>query len=255
MASVHTGLKRLHNKLIINMPLEHTEGISASNSDSLWVIVPAYNEATVIKAVLVELLDVYLNVIVIDDCSRDETYAQALETNCVVLRHPINLGQGAALQTGIDYALRRGASAIVTFDSDGQHRPEDIAVMMKVMCDTNCDVVCGSRFLGATENISTIRRLILKAAVVFQWVTAGVKLTDAHNGLRLFSRHAAEKMQLTENRMAHASQIIEQCVAAKLKINEAPVTIRYTAYSLAKGQSLFNAINIIGNVLLRKFFK
>lgn len=194
-------------------------------------------------------------VVVVDDCSSDNTGATALQAGATVLRHPLNLGQGAALQTGIDYALRRGASHIVTFDADGQHRSQDIRVLLEMQVKTGADVVLGSRFLGHTENIPSLRRMILRLAVVFTHATSGVKVTDAHNGLRLLTRRAAERVHIRQNRMAHASELIEEIGALGLTVAEAPVTIVYTEYSLRKGQKLGNAFNILIELLVARLKK
>jgi glycosyltransferase involved in cell wall biosynthesis len=226
-----------------------------SGSRNLWVVIPAFNEGTVIGDVVRQLRTHYRNVAVVDDCSDDNTSAAALSAGAIRLRHPVNLGQGAALQTGITYALAQGADYIVTFDADGQHRVEDIEALLDTQTRTNADVVVGSRFLGGTENMPLLRRLVLKLAVVFTRVTSGVKLTDVHNGLRLFTRHAAERIHITQDRMAHASEITEQIHGLGLSVVEAPVTIVYTEYSLRKGQKLSNAINIVADLIVGRMNK
>jgi len=221
----------------------------------LWVVIPAFNEGPVISEVVMAVRALYHNVVVVDDCSGDDTGAKALEAGATVLRHPINLGQGAALQTGLRYSLSRGADYIVTFDADGQHRPEDIGGLLDTQVKTGADVVLGSRFLGHAENIPRLRRMILQLAIVFTRVTSGVKLTDAHNGLRLLTRRAAERIHIRQNRMAHASEIIDQIGALGLTVVEAPVTIVYTEYSLRKGQKLGNAFNILINLIVARLNK
>lgn len=221
-----------------------------AGSGDLWVVIPAFNEGPVIDAVVRGVCAHYPNVVVIDDCSRDDTGALALAAGATVLRHPINLGQGAALQTGIAFALAQGAACIVTFDADGQHQVADIAVLRQTQARTGADVVTGSRFLGRAENIPPLRRLALRAAVVFTRLTSGVKATDAHNGLRLFTRRAAERIRITRDGMAHASEITRQIHDAGLAVAEAPVTIVYTEYSLGKGQKLSNAIHVVAELFL-----
>jgi len=225
------------------------------HADALWVVIPAFNEAQVIADVVAGVRARYSNVIVVDDCSRDETGTNALRAGAVVLRHPLNLGQGAALETGIRYALSRGAEYIVTFDADGQHRVSDIAVLLDRQHETGTDVVVGSRFLGAAHGMPPLRRIVLKLAVAFMRLTSGVPMSDAHNGFRLFTRRAAERIRIRQNRMAHASEIIEQIGSLGLSISEAPVTIVYTEYSLRKGQRLGNAVNIIWEMLLARLHK
>ena len=222
---------------------------------NVWVVIPAYNEQPVIAGVVEAVRARVGNVVVVDDCSIDGTREAALSGGAVVLRHPINLGQGAALQTGIRYALSRGAEFIVTFDADGQHRPEDIAVLLDTQRRTGADVVIGSRFLGSAENIPASRRAILRLAVVFTRVTGGLKLTDVHNGLRLLTRAAAQRIRIRQNRMAHASEIIDEIRRLGLSVAEAPVTIVYTEYSLRKGQRITNALNILSEIFAARISK
>ena len=172
-----------------------------------------------------------------------------------MLRHFINRGQGAALQTGIEFALRRGARFIVTFDADGQHRVEDIPPMLEPIWRGQCEVTLGSRFLGETVDIPRTRRLTLRLAVLFTKFVNRVQLTDAHNGFRAFSRRAAQTIHITMDRMAHASELIDQIRLSGLPFREVPVQIRYTVYSLAKGQSSRGAIRIVWQYLLGRVFQ
>ncbi|HWQ27111.1 MAG TPA: glycosyltransferase family 2 protein [Chlorobaculum sp.] len=215
----------------------------------VWILIAAYNEGSVIGEVVRELRGQFSNVAVVDDGSSDRTGDIALEAGAHVIRHPINLGQGAAIQTGLTYGLSRGADYLVTFDADGQHRIEDVKSMFEVVKKFDLDVACGSRFLGSTEAMPTSRRILLKLAILFTRFTTGVKVTDAHNGLRVFSARGAKQISITQNRMAHASEIIEQIAARKLTMQEVPVTIKYTAYSLQKGQKITNSLSIIMDLL------
>lgn len=222
---------------------------------SAAVVIAAYNEARMIGEVVADVRRVFARVIVVDDGSRDDTARIALEAGAMVLIHPINLGQGAALQTGIAYALRTGAQQVVTFDADGQHRPEDALGMLAVMATHDVQVVLGSRFLGAAENMPASRRILLRAATVFTRLTSGLKVTDAHNGLRLLRADAAASIRIRQNRMAHASEILEEIARHDLRYVEAPVVVRYTDYSRAKGQSGFGAFNILLDLLLARMRK
>lgn len=229
--------------------------MSVTITETIWVIIPAFNEGEVIREVVSGLLSHYRNVVVVDDCSLDATRAEALAGGAIVLRHPINLGQGAALQTGLDYAIAQGAEYLVTFDADGQHRVEDIKVLLDVQEKTNADIVVGSRFLGGTENLPPLRKFVLKLAVRFTRITSGLNLTDAHNGLRLLTRRAATVIKIKQNRMSHASEIMDQIPGKGLSIAEAPVTIVYTEYSLSKGQKLSNAFNIVAELIVGRLMK
>jgi len=221
----------------------------------LFVVIAAYNEAEVIGRVVGELRAVYPNVVVVDDGSRDETSARAREAGASVLRHVLNRGQGAALQTGISYALRMGAELIVTFDADGQHRVEDIAALAAPIAAGEVDICLGSRFLGDRDAVPFGRRLLLLGAVWFMRVTSGLKLSDAHNGLRAFSRRAAEALDIQLDRMAHASEIIDQIRASELPYREVAVRIRYTDYSLAKGQRSSAALRVAWDYLVGRLLR
>lgn len=223
--------------------------MSELDEGSVWIVIPAFNEGAVIGDVARSVLERYSNVVVVDDGSKDETWRIARDAGAAVVRHPINLGQGAALQTGVEYAVLRGADLIVTFDGDGQHQVDDIATMIREIQRTNSDVALGSRFLGRTVGLPWARRLVLKAAVVFTWVTTGLKLTDAHNGLRVLSRNAVKKLEMYQDGMAHASEIISNIASNHLRFVEVPVTIVYTEHSLRKGQKLSNLFSIIGEIL------
>lgn len=207
-------------------------------------VIAAFNEATTLSEVLEGLRSEVDFMVVVDDGSRDDTADVAARNGAHTLRHAVNLGQGAALQTGIRYALDQGAAAVVTFDADGQHDPGDIAKLLKAL-EAGADVALGSRFLGSAEAMPRTRRWLLRAAVVFTRLTTGMQVTDAHNGLRAFTAKAAGKIRIRHNRMAHASEILEQIARSRLRFVEVPVSIRYTAYSLSKGQRLSGGIEIL----------
>jgi glycosyltransferase involved in cell wall biosynthesis len=224
--------------------------------------VAAFNEAACIGDVVRELRAQYAHVVVVDDGSFDETAQQARDAGACVLTHLINRGQGAALQTGITYVLDQGAAIIVTFDADGQHDVADIAQLLAPITEGRAHIALGSRFLerqvvggqvpGGKEKIPFGRRLVLLAAVLFTRVTSRVRLTDAHNGLRAFTRHAAEQIDLQLDRMAHASEIVDQVVSSGLPFVEVPVKVRYTAYSLSKGQRNSAALRVAFEYLMAR---
>jgi glycosyltransferase involved in cell wall biosynthesis len=223
--------------------------------ERVWVVVPAYNEGPVVATTVRDLLVCFANVIVVDDCSADASGRLALAAGAHVVRHPVNLGQGAALATGIAYALRQGAEAIVTFDADGQHSASDARAMVSRLDEARVDVVLGSRFLGHAEGISAGRRQLLRLAILFTRLTTHLSLTDAHNGLRVFSRHAAETIHIRQNRMAHASEILEQIAFHKLTLVEAPCSVVYTDYSRGKGQRWTGAFSILADLLARRLYR
>ena len=173
---------------------------------SAWVVIPAYQEAKVLGRVVEGVRGLGPRVVVVDDGSADETAQEALLAGATVLRHAVNLGQGAALQTGIDYALAHGAEFLFTFDADGQHPAESLTVLADIQEKTGADVVLGSRALGTAEGIPKARRLLLRAALSFTWMHARLRVTDTHNGLRMFTREAALRIRISQARMAHASE-------------------------------------------------
>jgi len=217
-----------------------------------WVVVPVYNEETVIADVVTEIRTRFPNVVCVDDGSRDASAERIAGTRAHLVRHPINLGQGASLQTGIDYALRQGAKRIVTFDADGQHDIDDAERMAAIVRDGEADVVLGSRFLASTEPIPLLKRIVLRTVATLSPASRKLKLTDAHNGLRVLSRPVVEELRISMNGMAHASEIVAALASSSWRIREEPVTIRYTEYSRSKGQSLFNGVNILFDLSVRQ---
>jgi polyprenyl-phospho-N-acetylgalactosaminyl synthase len=222
---------------------------------NLWVICAAYNEASVIGRVISELSRAEYRVVVVDDGSRDATRHVAAAAGAHVVIHPINLGQGAALQTGIEYALSQGADVLVTFDADGQHRVSDIPRLVDALRRGRADFALGSRFLGQTYNLPWLRRWLLQAATVFTRLTTGLSLTDSHNGLRALTRQGAAAIRLRQNRMAHASEILNEIARSSLRYVEVPVTIEYTAYSLAKGQRIGDSVTILLDLFAKELYR
>lgn len=240
--------------------IESSADLSAVELDpavlrDLWIVVPAYNEEGKIGEVVGELKRLYPNIVVVDDGSADETRARAREAGAVVLRHPINRGQGAALQTGLQYGLLKGAKYLVTFDADGQHPVDALPRLLSPIFSGHAEIVLGSRFLQDATGVPRPRRLVLGAAVLFTRLFSGVRLTDAHNGLRAFSREAAGMIDIQLDRMAHASEIIDQIRMSGLAFTEVPVQIHYTEYSRAKGQSASAAVRIVFDYFVGRLFR
>jgi polyprenyl-phospho-N-acetylgalactosaminyl synthase len=218
------------------------------------VVVAAYNEASVIGRVINEVKRSGYTIVVVDDGSTDST-AEASAAAHVLVQHPINLGQGAALQTGIDFALEAGADTIVTFDADGQHRVVDIEKLIQAIRKADVDFALGSRFLGGSDGIPAARRVLLKAATLFTQLTTSLRISDTHNGLRAMTRRGARVIRLRQNRMAHASEILSQIAASGLGYIEVPVSIEYSAYSLAKGQTIGDALMILLDLFARRLYR
>ena len=231
------------------------DSVGDRQKPSVWIVVPAFNEGPVVGEVIAELVQHFDNVVLVDDGSSDRTGDVAFAAGATIVRHHLNLGQGAALQTGIDFALGEGADYVGTFDADGQHRPEDLAAMLTLQRTAGADVVLGSRFLGKAPGIGRRRRFMLRLGTRIQrWMT-GLALTDTHTGLRLFTRAAARQIRIRQNRMAHASELVAQIADLGLKIIEAPCTVRYTARSVAKGQRLTGAFQIVLDLTVRSLYR
>ena len=193
------------------------------SSPNVWVVMAAYNEARVIADVVADVRTTGHRVVVVDDGSKDSTADVAAGAGAIVIKHPINLGQGAGL---LDALARHGA-----------------------------DYALGSRFRGSSVNLPPSRRALLRAATWFTRATTGLDITDSHNGLRAMTRRGASRIHLRQNRMAHASEILHQIATSGLKYVETPVTIHYSAYSLAKGQTLFDALLIILDLFARRLHR
>ena len=225
-------------------------------STDIFVIIPCYNEAAVIRNTVIEVLRHGYNVVIIDDSSKDNSKNELKGLPVYYLRHRVNLGQGAALQTGIDFALKKGAKYFVTFDADGQHDSDDIPGMVTLLEKEEADIVFGSRFLpGAKTNVSRSRSFALNLGRYINYFTSGILLSDSFNGMRIFSKPAAEKIKLTENRMSHPVQLLMLTAAGKLKYAEYPVAIHYSDYSKKKGLKNKDGIKILIEILLYKIFR
>jgi glycosyltransferase involved in cell wall biosynthesis len=203
----------------------------------IFIVVPAYNEQGTIASTLRNLFKQgYKNVVVVDDGSSDNTFDVAKNEGAIVLRHVINRGQGAALQTGNEYALMRGASHVVHFDGDDQFNAADIQPAVEFLQAQNLDIVLGSRFLdNRTTMPFTKRHFIFPIGRALNTLMTGVKLTDVHNGFRILSKKALEKIKITQDRMAHNSEIVAQIKKHKLSYGEFPVEVRYMRYGQGVG--------------------
>ena len=220
--------------------------------DDSWLVVPLYNEATVIGQVIDDAKGTFANIVCVDDGSSDGSATIARKHGARVIDHPFNLGQGAALQTGMEFVRRQtNARYIVTFDADGQHSVADAAAMVDRARAEDLAIIFGSRFLDDATQVGWSKKLVLKTAAAVTKQRTGLDLTDAHNGLRLLRRDALQQVVLRQDGMAHASEIVSQLAGTGLPWAEMPVHIAYTDYSKAKGQSLLNSVNILVDLVMR----
>jgi len=218
-----------------------------------WVIVPAYNEEQKIGRVVRGLFEHGFNhVVVIDDGSGDNTAQVAHEAGAIVLKHIFNRGQGAALSTGNRYCQKVGAQSVVHFDGDDQFDPVDIAPALEFLKNNNAKVLLGSRFLDKKSQVPFFKKnIILPVSRLINYFLTGVKLTDAHNGFRILTREALEKIEITQDGMAHNSEIVAQIKKYQLPFVEFGVTVKYNEY----GQGVRGGLKILWDWLVDKFIK
>lgn len=214
----------------------------------LYIVVPAYNESQSIGRVIRGLLHYgFTQIVVVDDGSGDATSEEAQKAGALVLRHEVNRGQGAALQTGDEYALHHGAGVVVHFDADGQFNPADISPALVAMEKAKAEVLLGSRFFDSRSKIPWLKKYcILPIARWVNFLFTGLRLTDGQNGFRILSRHALEKLVITQDGMAHNTELMRQVRQEKLSFIEFPVEVTYHEY----GQGLSGGVKIVGDMLL-----
>lgn len=223
--------------------------------NNVFVIVPACNEQETIYQTVLSLLQMKLNVVVVDDGSLLSQLQYIKMLPVYYIRHTINLGQGAALQTGTEFALAKGADIVIHFDADGQHQAKDLPELLQPILENKADLVMGSRFLCNVNKTPFLRKQLLKAARLVNYCFTGILLSDAHNGLRAFNRSAAQQLKFTENRMSHATELLFHIKRYQWRWCEVPVTVLYNTGADRKGQSPFNSVRIFFDLLLYKFFK
>jgi polyprenyl-phospho-N-acetylgalactosaminyl synthase len=223
-----------------------------SETPDAWIVVPAFNEAGVIGDVITDLRSVFANVVCVDDGSADGTGDVAVRTGAHLVRHPVNLGQGAAIQTGVEYARSQpGARVFATFDADGQHRVEDVVTMIDRLDSGDVDIVIGTRFGPGVSRPPLLKRLVLQTAVWLSPRGRRLGLTDTNNGLRVFNKTVADGLDITMNGMSHATEFVMLIAENHWRVAEQPVEVLYTEYSSAKGQPLLNGVNIVVDGFLR----
>jgi glycosyltransferase involved in cell wall biosynthesis len=224
-----------------------------SKFDDVVVVIPAFNEGTKITETIKEVKNIFKNLVVVDDGSTDNTISLIRELDVIAVRHPINLGQGAALQTGITKALSNSKfNYILTFDADGQHSVDSAVQMVEEIKFHNVDVVLGSRFLkDRAIDMPSKKKVVLRLGIAFTRIDSGLKITDTHNGLRVMNRKFASTLQIQHAGMAHASEILNHIKETGASWREYPAQIFYTEYSMRKGQSVLNAINILTEMIYK----
>lgn len=219
-------------------------------------VVPAYNEERTVADVVRNLAQRVDDVVAVDDGSADGTAAAARAAGAFVVVHSLNRGQGAALKTGTEAALSRGADIVVHVDADGQHDPSAIDTLVGPLARGEADIVYGSRFLGVTaEGMPASRRALLWAAKQFSSIVLGIprRITDPQSGLRAMRAEAARTLDFRQDRMAHCSELLRMACRSPYRLIEVPTRVTYTRESLAKGQKAADALRIVWQLLLGSF--
>lgn len=213
-------------------------------------VIPAYNEAQKINLVISKVLPLVDELIVVDDCSKDNTFELISQTKAIALHHPINRGQGAALQTGDEYALLHGADIIVHFDADDQFKAEEITSLVTPIKEGRADAVFGSRFLGSA-NFPFTKRFIIMPLARFINRLFGIKMSDPQSGFRAMNKETLSQIKIENRGMAHCSEILYKVVKTKARVIEVPITVTYHEF----GQSFDGGFKIIKDLLIHNFIK
>lgn len=213
-------------------------------------VIPAYNEASKIKLVIEKVSPLVDEVIVVDDCSGDNTFTLITETSAVALHHPINRGQGASLQTGNDYALSHGADIVVHFDADDQFKAEEITSLVEPIKAGQADAVFGSRFLGSA-NFPFAKRFIIMPLARFINRLFGIRMSDPQSGFRALNKETLSQIKIENRGMAHCSEILYKVIKTKARVIEVPITVTYHEF----GQSFGGGFKIIKDLLIHNFIK
>lgn len=230
-----------------------TNSTDAIRSKSVFVVLPAWNESTVLADVLAEIRDAgYHRIVVVDDGSRDKTFEVAKNAGVTAIRHRLNRGKGAATKTGIEAAKLLGADTIVTMDSDGQHNPADIAALVRPIDEGQSDVVLGSRLINS-RGMPWHKVVANWIGNAVTWYFYGLWVTDSQSGFRAYSKHAAALINTRSDRYDYESEVIREIYLHKLRYAEVSVDVRYTGYSMGKPerQSFVNGLKTFGRIIWR----
>lgn len=227
------------------------------STSKVCVIIPAYNEASVIKDVVVgvhrELKKTAFSyeIVVVDDGSRDSTGTEAASGGATVIRHILNSGAGAATATGLSFAQQNGFDAAATMDADGQHMPSDVVKGFQILQTSDADLLIGSRLIDS-KGMSRVKILGNKGLSFITYLLFGINITDSQSGLRIFSRRSLEQLRWKTSGYEFCSEMLWRANQIGLTIDEFPIKAIYTDYSKAKGQNNWNAVNIIKSLLKRR---
>jgi len=218
----------------------------------IFIIIPAYNEENNIIKVIDDVKNVNTDfqIVVVDDCSTDNTYQLANKSNIIALRHIVNRGQGAALKTGTEYAIMKGADIIVHFDADRQFLAGEIKDVVKSILNNQADIVFGSRFMDKKSDIPWLKKnIIMPLARLVNKLFFKVTLSDPQAGFRAFSTNAYKKLEWQQDGMAHCSEIMHNAFRSDLRTKEVPITVIYRDF----GQKFSGGFKILKDMFIGKF--
>jgi len=218
------------------------------NGMKTLVILPAYNEELTIGSV-VALARKYGDVLVVDDGSNDRTSEIAQEAGAIVIRHKKNMGKGAALRTGFEYALSKEYDIVVTLDADGQHNPDEIPFLLEPITRDEADLVIGSRYLnGNKKNIPVYRRIGLWVLNKSAKVASNVDV-DSQSGFRAMNRKALEKLDLNSNGYSIETDMIVRASEKGIRLMEVPITVRYDVPNKHKKNPLAHGLGVLASIV------
>ncbi|MDD2353972.1 MAG: glycosyltransferase family 2 protein [Patescibacteria group bacterium] len=218
----------------------------------IFCIIPAYNEEKNIASVITRVKPFVDRIVVVNDCSVDKTAEIVRDCDATLISHPINRGQGAALQTGNEYALTQGADIIIHFDADNQFQAEEIPEVIAPLLANQADAVLGSRFLSKQSNLPAFKKnIIMPLARTVNRLFFNIKLSDPQSGFRALNRKAAQKIKIQQDGMAHCSEIMHQLFAHKLRVSEIPITVIYHEF----GQKFSGGVRIVKDIIIKKIIK
>lgn len=223
------------------------------------VIIPAYNEATVIREVVKSAKKAFgvigrtysVDVIVVDDGSKDATATEAKRGGAYTISHILNSGAGGATLTGLAYARRNHYTIAATMDADGQHTPEDVIKGIKEIDRQDVDLLIGSRLINS-DGMSRTKVFGNKGLSLITRALFGINVTDSQSGLRIYSKQAIDKLDWKSSGFEFCSEMIWRAKQLKMSVNEYPIKAIYTDYSMSKGQNNWNAINIVRRLVKQR---
>ncbi len=234
--------------------------MSKLSNISAALIVPAYNEASVIHDVIDQVKQVFIEsglqfeIIVVDDGSDDNTAIKAQGPHVKVIRHILNVGSGGATATGLSYAQQNKFTLAATLDADGQHDPQDVLEGIKLIIKEGGDLLIGSRLIN-NEGMSRVKLLGNRGLSFITYMLFGIKVTDSQSGLRIFSKRALDNLRWKTSGYEYCSEMLWRAKQQGMNIREYPIKTIYTDYSKAKGQSNWNAFNILRSLLERRILE